>query len=47
MSSSRSGSAGWPSVLFGVVLVLYGAVIAVADMRLLSLGGSWYDVRGG
>ncbi|CAN5294031.1 glucose/quinate/shikimate family membrane-bound PQQ-dependent dehydrogenase [soil metagenome] len=46
-SKTRQRSPGALPLLFGVVLLLCGAALAVGGARLMSLGGSWYYLLAG
>lgn len=45
--STQPGRQRWLPALFGCVLVLCGAALALGGARLLSLGGSWYYLPAG
>ncbi|QHE86068.1 membrane-bound PQQ-dependent dehydrogenase, glucose/quinate/shikimate family [Hydrogenophaga sp. BPS33] len=42
LTRAPEGGGRWPLILFGVVLLLIGLVLAVGGVRLATLGGSWY-----
>ncbi|MDM0073393.1 membrane-bound PQQ-dependent dehydrogenase, glucose/quinate/shikimate family [Variovorax sp. J2P1-59] len=46
-STYRTGGLRWLLVLFGIVLLLCGAALALGGVRLASVGGSWYYLLGG
>ena len=38
---------GWALALFGVIVLLCGAAMALGGAKLISLGGSWYYLPAG
>ncbi|MBS0454055.1 MAG: membrane-bound PQQ-dependent dehydrogenase, glucose/quinate/shikimate family [Proteobacteria bacterium] len=46
-SPPRAAGLGWALVLFGVILLLCGAALALGGAKLISLGGSWYYLPAG